>query len=94
MITLQNKTALVTGASRGSGRATAAALARAGAHVLVQYGISRLRDPSARRTGESDRGPVLLAKQVRVTEEQSKSGTPRFGTILPTHAAKGTSLDA
>ncbi len=34
------KTALVTGASRGIGRATAAALARAGAHVLVHYGRS------------------------------------------------------
>jgi 3-oxoacyl-[acyl-carrier protein] reductase len=40
MITLQNKTALVTGASRGIGRATAAALAEAGAHVLVHYGRS------------------------------------------------------
>ena len=37
---LQNKTALVTGASRGIGRATAAALARAGAQVLVHYGRS------------------------------------------------------
>src|SRR5260370_334256 len=35
-----NKTALVTGASRGIGRATAAALARVGAHVLVHYGRS------------------------------------------------------
>jgi 3-oxoacyl-[acyl-carrier protein] reductase len=41
MTTLQNKTALVTGASRGIGRATAAALARAGAHILVHYGRSK-----------------------------------------------------
>src|SRR3981081_1115 len=34
------KKVLVTGASRGIGRATAAALARAGAHVLVHYGRS------------------------------------------------------
>ena len=34
MTTLQNKTALVTGASRGIGRAIALALAQAGAHVL------------------------------------------------------------
>jgi 3-oxoacyl-[acyl-carrier protein] reductase len=40
MTTLQNKTALVTGASRGIGRATASALAEAGAHVLVHYGRS------------------------------------------------------
>src|SRR5271169_3055381 len=40
MTSLQNKTALVTGASRGIGRATALALAEAGAHVLVHYGRS------------------------------------------------------
>ncbi|MEI9981045.1 MAG: SDR family NAD(P)-dependent oxidoreductase [Edaphobacter sp.] len=40
MTALQNKTALVTGASRGIGRATALALAAAGAHVLVHYGRS------------------------------------------------------
>ena len=40
MTTLQNKTALVTGASRGIGRATASALVDAGAHVLVHYGRS------------------------------------------------------
>ncbi|HZD76607.1 MAG TPA: SDR family oxidoreductase [Acidobacteriaceae bacterium] len=40
MRSLENKTALVTGASRGIGRATALALAEAGAHVLVHYGRS------------------------------------------------------
>jgi 3-oxoacyl-[acyl-carrier protein] reductase len=40
MATLQGKTALVTGASRGIGRATALALAAAGARVLVHYGRS------------------------------------------------------
>jgi 3-oxoacyl-[acyl-carrier protein] reductase len=37
MITLSEKTALVTGASRGIGRASALALAAAGATVLVHY---------------------------------------------------------
>lgn len=37
MTTLPGKTALVTGASRGMGRASALALARAGAQVLVHY---------------------------------------------------------
>ncbi len=40
MTILQGKTALVTGASRGIGKATALALAEAGAHVLVHYGRS------------------------------------------------------
>lgn len=38
---LQGKTALVTGASRGIGRAAAARLASDGAHVLVHYGASQ-----------------------------------------------------
>ena len=37
MAKLSGKTALVTGASRGIGRATALALAKAGAQVLVHY---------------------------------------------------------
>src|SRR5580704_2653270 len=38
MTILANKTALVTGASRGMGRATALALGAAGARVIVHYG--------------------------------------------------------
>jgi 3-oxoacyl-[acyl-carrier protein] reductase len=41
MANLTNKTALVTGASRGIGKATALALADAGAYVLVHYGKSQ-----------------------------------------------------
>ncbi|HEY6925571.1 MAG TPA: SDR family oxidoreductase [Steroidobacteraceae bacterium] len=40
-IGLAGKTALVTGASRGIGRATAVALAAAGARILVHYGRSK-----------------------------------------------------
>src|ERR1700686_1715712 len=79
MTTLQNKTALVTGASRGIGHATAAALAKAGANVLVHYGRSRQEAESLvvelRRKGgradavsadlETPDGASLLAKQVR-----------------------------
>jgi NAD(P)-dependent dehydrogenase (short-subunit alcohol dehydrogenase family) len=50
MTTLTGKTALVTGASRGIGRASALALAKAGAQVLVHYG----RDPAAADTVVAD----------------------------------------
>jgi 3-oxoacyl-[acyl-carrier protein] reductase len=79
MTTLQNKTALVTGASRGIGSATALALAEAGAHVLVHYGRSKREAESlvteiktkggsataiSADLGTPD-GASLLAKQVR-----------------------------
>ena len=38
---LQGKLALVTGASRGIGEATALTLAAAGAHVLLHFGRSK-----------------------------------------------------
>jgi 3-oxoacyl-[acyl-carrier protein] reductase len=79
MTTLQNKIALVTGASRGIGRATAAALAGAGAHVLVHYGrsaqeaeslVSEIQAKGGRANAISadlgaPNGAALLAKQVR-----------------------------
>src|SRR5271163_1880964 len=79
MSTLQNKTALVTGASRGIGRATATALARAGAHVLVHYGrsaqeaeslVSEIQAKDGRAEAISadlgtSNGAALLAQQVR-----------------------------
>jgi 3-oxoacyl-[acyl-carrier protein] reductase len=79
MTSLLNKTALVTGASRGIGRATASALAAAGAHVLVHYGRSVQEAESlvAEIQGKGGRadaisadlgtpdGAALLAGQVR-----------------------------
>jgi 3-oxoacyl-[acyl-carrier protein] reductase len=79
MTSLSGKTALVTGASRGIGRASALALARAGAQVLVHYGrgakeaegvVEEMRkaggraDAIATDLSEPD-GPHKLAKQVR-----------------------------
>ena len=79
MTTLQNKTALVTGASRGIGRATALALARAGAHILIHFGRSKqeaesLADKIKTSGGRADAvsadlgtpdGASSLVKQVR-----------------------------
>src|SRR5580698_6825424 len=81
MLELESKTALVTGASRGIGRATALALARAGAHVLVHYGRSTQEAKSLvaeiqTKGGRADAisvdlgtpdGASLLAKQARFT---------------------------
>src|SRR4030088_3431819 len=79
MATLQGKAALVTGASRGIGRATASALANAGAHVLVHYGrsaqdaeslVAGIRSKGGpanaiRADLGTPEGPTLLAKEVR-----------------------------
>ena len=79
MTTLQGKTALVTGASRGIGRATALALAAAGARVLVHYGRSAQEAESVVAQikaggGQAEaiaadlasaEGAALLAKEVR-----------------------------
>jgi len=79
MTTLSGKTALVTGASRGMGRASALALAGMGAQVLVHYS-SGVREAEAvvaeirKAGGRADAvaadlsapdGPHKLAKQVR-----------------------------
>ena len=76
---LENKTVLVTGASRGIGGATAATLAEAGARILVHYGRSKHEAESLvaeiqRKGGHADAvsvdlgspdGASLLAKEVR-----------------------------
>jgi 3-oxoacyl-[acyl-carrier protein] reductase len=79
MPTLTGKTALVTGASRGMGRASALALAAAGAQVLVHYGrgakeaegvVAEIRRASGRADAiaadlAAADGPHKLARQAR-----------------------------
>ena len=79
MAALHNKIALVTGASRGIGRATASGLAAAGAHVLVHYGrsvqdaeslVADIRSKGGRADAiradlGTPEGATLLAKEVR-----------------------------
>jgi 3-oxoacyl-[acyl-carrier protein] reductase len=80
MTSLSGKTALVTGASRGIGRATALALANAGAQVLVHYSSSEKEaavvvDEIRGAGGKAEKiaadlrapdGPHLLAERVRL----------------------------
>src|SRR5580658_2529284 len=79
MTNLTNKTALVTGASRGMGRATALELAAAGARVIVHYGrnadeakavVDQIRAAGGRADAvaadlAAPDGAHLLAAQVR-----------------------------
>jgi 3-oxoacyl-[acyl-carrier protein] reductase len=79
MTTLANKIALVTGASRGMGRATALALGAAGARVVVHYGrnadeAKAVVDQIRRNGGQADAvaadlaapdGAYVLAAEVR-----------------------------
>src|SRR6202790_1089597 len=74
MATLQGKTALVTGASRGIGRATASALANSGAHVLVHYGRSA-QDAESLVAG-------ILSKGGRANAIRADLGTPEGATLL------------
>jgi 3-oxoacyl-[acyl-carrier protein] reductase len=76
---LSNKTALVTGASRGIGRSAALTLAAAGAQVIVHYGrnaeqAKAVVDEIRREGGRADeisadlatpKGPHALAEQLR-----------------------------
>src|SRR6202046_4772849 len=79
MKSLDSKTALVTGASRGIGAAAAKALAKAGAHVIVHYGYSEKEAEAVvadirKAGGNPDKGAanlkdangaLVLAKAVR-----------------------------
>jgi 3-oxoacyl-[acyl-carrier protein] reductase len=79
MPNLSGKTALVTGASRGIGRASALALAKAGAQVLIHYGrgakeaddvVVDIRKAGGRADAiaadlAAPDGPHALARQVR-----------------------------
>src|ERR1700758_3170084 len=74
MTTLQGKTALVTGASRGIGRATAYVLANAGARILAHYGHSA-QDAESLVAG-------ILSKGGRANAIRADLGTPEGATLL------------
>jgi 3-oxoacyl-[acyl-carrier protein] reductase len=74
MAALQGKTAFVTGASRGIGRAIASALAEAGARVLVHY----VRSAEEAESLVAD----IRAKEGRAEAIQAELETPNGATLL------------
>ena len=88
MISLHGKAALVTGGSRGIGRATALLLARAGADVVVSYQHqSSAADEVVRAVRKQGRRAVALEADVsRDTDvkrlvEESSWPTPECGSV-------------
>ncbi len=59
---LKGKTAIITGASRGIGRATALALAKAGANVVINYTSNELKAAAVKEQIENDGGSAVIFK--------------------------------
>jgi len=76
-MTLQGKTALVTGASRGIGRATALALAGAGTRVVIHYGKSAQEAESL--------VSEIQAKGGRANAISADLGVPDGAAVLAKH---------
>ena len=82
---LRGRVAVVTGASRGIGRATAARLAQAGAHVVVNY-HERYLDADAAVNDIRDEGTHAIAVKADLSRSEEadalvESALRRFGQI-------------
>jgi 3-oxoacyl-[acyl-carrier protein] reductase len=77
---LRGKVAIVTGASRGIGRATALALAAEGANVVVNYASSR------------ESAEKVVAEIVALGSSAPASGSPQ-GVALPADVSKADQVD-
>ncbi|MCB9666994.1 MAG: beta-ketoacyl-ACP reductase [Myxococcales bacterium] len=82
MFDLTDRVALVTGASRGIGKAIAQALARQGAHVVVNYNRS---EASARETVQSIRDAKGRAEMIQFDVADPEAIERNMGALFDTH---------
>jgi NAD(P)-dependent dehydrogenase (short-subunit alcohol dehydrogenase family) len=87
MTTLTNKNALVTGASRGLGRAMAKLLAARGAHVIVHYGSAKAEADSLLAEIRASGGKADAVQADLTTQEGAAS------LVKATKAIVGSRLD-
>jgi len=79
---LDGKKALITGASRGIGRATALAFAKEGAHVLVHYGKSRTDAETLAAAIRNDGGSAdLVGADLAAPEGAAELGAKVRGMV-------------
>src|SRR5277367_2701667 len=95
---LASRIALVTGASRGIGYATARALAKAGAHIVAvartQAGLEELDDEIRTDGGSATLVPlVLTARAYRAEAMERRDGDQRDGEF-PTDPLHGAAAQA
>jgi 3-oxoacyl-[acyl-carrier protein] reductase len=97
MFDLSGKVALVTGGSRGIGRAAALALARQGAHVVINYvsGESAARDVAASITAAGGRAEILQfdVAHGEAAEKSIAELAKRLGRLDILVASAGVSID-
>ncbi|MDZ4682042.1 MAG: SDR family NAD(P)-dependent oxidoreductase [Saprospiraceae bacterium] len=82
MTDFSNKTVLITGGSRGIGRATALAFAESGARVAINF---RANSAAAQAVCEL----FALSKAKLQLPDQSIAGSPLFGSGLPQRSTPG-----